>query len=100
MSTYKRTIRGKPSRNYYIDYIDEYGRNRTLEDRHSKGMRPRSQKASMGGREHVQERSRGLSRRRGGRTVRLPPAEPGIQPAGKAPGVPHQAPEGPPLIAP
>ena len=37
-----------------------------LEDRHSKGMRPRSQKASMGGREHVQERSRGLLRRRGG----------------------------------
>ena len=30
MSVYKRTVRGKPSRNYYIDYVDECGRHRIL----------------------------------------------------------------------
>ncbi len=30
MSVYKRTVRGKPSRNYYIDYVDEDGHKRTV----------------------------------------------------------------------
>lgn len=30
MSVYKRTVRGRPTRNYYFDFVDEEGRKRTL----------------------------------------------------------------------
>ncbi len=30
MSIYKRTVRGKPSRNYYIDYVDSQGKQKTV----------------------------------------------------------------------
>lgn len=52
MSIYKRIVRGKPTRNYYIDYVDEHGRSKTVSSKTSDKRLAAQYKAQLVDRAH------------------------------------------------